>query len=72
MGSGGWAEAASGNVLYGAVNAGEEANGTPLYACRAWYNNGLHPGKVRQGFRGCNIGYGGAEIAVSHYEVLVH
>jgi Protein of unknown function (DUF3421). len=71
VGTGGWTMASFGEVPYGAVPAGEEAGGALIFACRAWHNNGLYPGKLRHEFRGCNIAYGGAEITVSHYEVLV-
>jgi len=48
--------------------AGHEANGTPLYVCRANYNGGVHPGKVVAG--NCNIGWGGNEIVLHSFEVL--
>ena len=70
-GYGQWAGATGGNVPGNAIQAGAEANGTPLFACRAWHAGGLHPGKVRPGFNGCNIGYGGSEISIHSYDVLV-
>lgn len=48
--------------------AGHEANGAPLYVCRASYNGGVHPGKVVAG--SCNIGWGGKEIVLHSFEVL--
>jgi len=49
--------------------AGNEADGTPIFVCRANYNGGMHPGKVVAG--NCNIGYGGNEIVLQHYVVLM-
>lgn len=49
--------------------AGHEANGAPLYVCRADYQGGVHPGKVVAG--NCNIGWGGMEVALQSFEVLV-
>jgi hypothetical protein len=48
-----------------------DANGTPLFFCRAAYRGGIHPGKVFAG--NCNIGFGGREIVVRppSYEYLV-
>jgi len=51
-----------------AVQGGEE-DGHPLYVCRASYASGIHPGKVVAGK--CNIGYGGKEIVLANYEILV-
>jgi hypothetical protein len=53
----------------GAIIAGRE-NGDNLYICRAQYNGGRHPGKVVDGR--CNIGYGGEEVTLSSYKVLVN
>jgi hypothetical protein len=39
------------------------------YVCRGRYNTGTHPGKVVD--RGCNIGWGGTEIVLTQFEVLV-
>jgi hypothetical protein len=65
-----WRAAQSGQIPRGMVNAGQEANGQALGVCRGAWNGGLHPGKIRAGFGGCNIGYGGQEITVGSYEVL--
>jgi len=66
-----WVPATGGNVPANALIAGYENNGTPLYIARAIYNGSLVPGKVRPGFSGANIPYGGSEITVNPYEVLV-
>ncbi|MCV6587689.1 MAG: DUF3421 domain-containing protein [Marinobacterium sp.] len=63
--------ASNGNVPKYAVKAGHEANGETLYAAIANYRGGVHPGKVRSAFKGANIGYGGREVCVKNYQVLV-
>ena len=52
------------------VACGNEADGTPLYAARAWHQGGLHLGKWRKGWTSAAISYGGAEIWVPKFEVL--
>lgn len=67
-----WIKASGGQVPEKAYKGGKEASGEKLYIARAEKDGGLHPGKVRDAFGGCNIGYGGAEIMIPDYEVLVH
>ncbi len=71
MGGGRWVRASGGRIPRGAIPVGREAGGQYLYAARAWYGGGLHPGKVRPGFRAAKIPYGGREVDVWSYEVLV-
>lgn len=68
-----WVDAEGGQIPANAVEAGREApaGNEALYICRAEFKNGTHPGKIRSAFRGCNIGWGGKEIAVNRYQVLV-
>lgn len=40
-----------------------------LYVCRGFYNGGMHPGKLYR--EHCCIGWGGDEIALKHYQVLI-
>jgi hypothetical protein len=40
-----------------------------LFVCRGYYQGGMHPGKLVGHF--CNIGWGGGEIRLSQYQVLV-
>ena len=60
-----------------AVQAGNETDLTvngptyPLYICRAPFQGGLHPGKIRSGWTACHISWGGTEHAISTYDVLV-
>ncbi len=63
-----WVAAANGSIPGGALVGGQEP-GRQLYICRAQYAGGVHPGKVVG--RNCNIGYGGSEVLLSTYEVMV-
>ena len=63
-----WTWTLGGELPAGALAGGYE-NGRQQYICRAWHENGYHPGKWL-GF-GCNIGWGGAEIVeTGWYQVL--
>jgi len=48
---------------------GGQEPGRALPICRAGFQNGVHPGKVVAG--NCNIGYGGKEIVLPQFELLV-
>ena len=66
-----WVQAQGGQVPANAYVAGYDVGGEELYIALAPYNGGLHPGKVRPAFGAANIGYGGAEVKVYEYQVLV-
>ena len=66
-----WIDASNGAVPTGAVRAGLEADGTPLYAARVAHGGGVHPGKLAAPLGGCRAGYGGQELVVSAYQALV-
>jgi hypothetical protein len=66
-----WVYESGGSVPRDAITGGREPDGTPLYMCRAFYQGGLHPGRVRPGLAGCDIGWGGSERVISFYQVLV-
>ena len=68
-----WVPASGGAIPAKAVRSGQEhpPGKQALFVCRAKFNGGVHPGKVRPAFGGCNIGWGGQEHAVRNYEVLV-
>jgi hypothetical protein len=59
---------ATGAIPANAVIGGSEP-GRRLPICRAAYTRGVHPGKVVAGK--CNIGWGGKEVVLTSYEVLV-
>lgn len=63
-----WVPARGGEVPGGAIVGGWEP-GRTLYVCRGWYRGGMHPGKIVG--TNCNIGWGGDEVLLDPYEVLV-
>ncbi|TFF17793.1 DUF3421 domain-containing protein [Jiella endophytica] len=66
-----WIDLSGGHLDRRTEPAGNEANGEPLYVCSAVFNNGVHPGKLRPGFGGCVVGYGGREYTVGRYSALL-
>lgn len=66
-----WVPQSGGGFPANAPAAGRDTNGQPLYLCLAEHNGGLHPGKIRPGFYGCNFGYGGREFTAHAYSVMV-
>lgn len=63
-----WVSGNGGYLPRHAIEGGYE-HGRPLFICQAQFNRGIHPGRVVG--RECNISWGGREIAVSRYNVLV-
>jgi len=60
------------NIPQDAIEGGRDGDGSPLYVARAYYEGGVHPGKAGRNLRkGGVIGYGGKEIEVEDYEVLL-
>jgi hypothetical protein len=66
-----WVAASGGAIPEGAQPQGYEATGESLWVCRANLNGGVHPGKVRGAFGAANIPWGGQEVKVFEYEVLM-
>ena len=61
----------SGMVPRNAVSSGQDNDQhVPLFVCRGVYGGGTHPGKLLNGH--CNIGWGGKEIVLDRFAVLVH
>jgi hypothetical protein len=71
MEAGIWVAGSGGQIPDGALVCGREADGDPLFVARANLNGGLHPGKIRFRFGAAFIGFGGRELNVNDYEVLV-
>lgn len=63
-----WTRGSNGSIPHHAVPGGSERNRT-LYVCQADYANGTHTGKIIG--KSCNFGWGGREISVPYYSVLV-
>lgn len=55
----------------GAVEAGTNKTGDPLYAGRAFYNGDLLPAKINPKLRSAYVSWGGMERATSSYEVRI-
>lgn len=51
-----------------AIPVVEESN-KPIYICRGAYSAGTHPGRIVN--NQCSISYGGKEVLLDNYEVLV-
>ena len=64
-----WVDSQSDSPLPSNAVVGGQENGHRLYVCRASYNGGIHPGKVVAG--NCNIGFGGQEVVLQQFQVLV-
>ncbi len=58
-----------GNVPVNAVVGGQE-NGKNIVVCRGQYNGNYHPGKLINTH--CNIGWGGREIVIRKFEILIN
>jgi hypothetical protein len=72
MNPGPWVPASGGEIPLSAVVSGQEADGTSLFVARAHIEGGgLQPGKVRKDFKSAFIPFGGKEVQVNPYEVLV-
>ena len=58
------------NDTAGAVQCGNEGDGTPLFAARANHDGGWHIGKWRKDWTAAAIPYGGSELWIDQFEVL--
>lgn len=56
----------------GALLAGHDQDGSPMYVGRAWHEGDQIPGKVLPAKKACYISYGGNEILKDQYDVLCH
>lgn len=63
-----WASADHGYIPTNAIAGGYE-NQAPLFICQVNYQGGTHTGKVVG--NNCNFGWGGREISIPYYFVLV-
>ncbi|WBC00119.1 DUF3421 domain-containing protein [Solwaraspora sp. WMMA2080] len=66
-----WETASAGQIPAGAAPHGYEENGALLWVCRAELHGGMHPGRVRPDLGAALIAWGGAEVSVDEYEVLM-
>ncbi|KAJ1675672.1 hypothetical protein EV182_000814 [Spiromyces aspiralis] len=54
------------------VQAGHEADGTPLYVGKALHHGSQHIGKTGHHLAGVNFGYGGKEVVANDFLVLAY
>ncbi|KAF7282144.1 hypothetical protein GWI33_003111 [Rhynchophorus ferrugineus] len=66
-----WVSSSDGQVPLDAVVGGKTSSGENLYIGRAPYSGSITVGKVHPSHRTCYISYGGKEISMKKYEVLV-
>jgi|GEM_PF-697673 len=67
-----WVKIHSGNEIpSNAMIGGKDSDGSPLFVAHANYNGNWHPGKTRKSWNSASIEYGGQEIYVPDYEVLI-
>lgn len=66
-----WVPAHDGLIPSGAVMGGRTSNGETLYIGRAYHQGSWVIGKVHSSHRVLYIPFGGDEISISDYEVLV-
>jgi len=67
----GWVHDSHGNVPGNAVLCGRTSDGEPLFIGRAHHHDSLTPGKIHQSHHCLYIPFGGEEVRIDHYEVLV-
>lgn len=65
-----WIGSSNGHVPEGAVLAGHQRSGEPLYVGRAHFEGALCVGKIHTGHGCIYVPHGGRENSILHYEVL--
>ncbi|GLH15948.1 Uncharacterized protein GBIM_20346 [Gryllus bimaculatus] len=66
-----WMDGSYGGTPDGAVRAGRDRDGDPIFVGRAWHEGDLLPAKVHPSHGVCYIPYGGQELSFPQYEILV-
>jgi len=67
-----WKSTKGNRIPANAFRAGYEADGRPLFIARARMVDGvMTPGKCGCHLHGAHIAYGGKELIIDHYEVMV-
>lgn len=67
-----WVRIHAGNEIpANAVIGGTDSDGSQLFVAHANYRGNWHPGKTRRNWNSASIEYGGQEVNVPDYEVLV-
>lgn len=68
---GDWVKDYAGHLPERAIKGGHESDGSPLYIGRVHFKGGVHVGKIRPELKGCYFSYGGSELCMAEYDVLV-
>ena len=66
-----WIVGQTGKIPDGAVKAGEELDGTPLFIARAKFDGGVQPGKVSHLLKKVHFGYSDQEKTSKIFEIYV-
>jgi hypothetical protein len=66
-----WVHSSNGQSHPNAVPGGTTESGETLYIGRAHYQNSITPGKIHPSHATMYIPYGGQEVAIPSYEVLI-
>ena len=66
-----WTSSSGGQIPLGALQGGKQSDGEPLYVGRAWHDSSLVIGKVHPSHGVLYVPFGGEEVAIRDYEVLV-
>ncbi|XP_050422531.1 C3 and PZP-like alpha-2-macroglobulin domain-containing protein 8 isoform X4 [Adelges cooleyi] len=69
--NGTWVKANNGEIPVGALSSGHTEEGEPLFVGRGEHDGTVTVGKVQPSHNVCYIPYGGAEVPLSEYEVLI-
>lgn len=70
-GSNNWVPTSGANVPPGAFPGGETEDGEPLYVGRVRHEGSVTTGKVQQSHGVCYFSFGGKEVGLPEYEVLM-
>ncbi|XP_050539649.1 uncharacterized protein LOC126904566 isoform X2 [Daktulosphaira vitifoliae] len=66
-----WIKANNGEIPVGALSSGHTEEGEPLFVGRGKHNGCVTVGKVQPSHNVCYIPFGGEEVALDEYEVLL-
>lgn len=66
-----WIPSQNGATHPNAVRGGNAANGEAFYIGRANYQGSITPGKIQPSHHTLYIPFGGQEVAIGNYEILV-
>ena len=66
-----WYSSFAGQIPAGALLGGEQMDGTPLFIGRAYHHGSLVIGKVHPRHNTLYVPFGGEEVSIHSYEILV-